>query len=89
MLYIIYVFLVILFQYFYIYIFPYSAKKSTFTGQIVTSFCAGLDPLYRMVHNNPFIKFCDMEYVNNPAVIAQNSNVTAVNGAIEVLHLKV
>lgn len=62
----------------------FSAKKKSFTGQVVTSFCMGTERLYQYVHNSPFVKFCDIEYVNDPENIAWNPNVTAINAAIEV-----
>lgn len=53
-------------------------------GKSITSFCFGTQELYDYVHNNPHIEFHPSEYVNNPAVIAQNKKLVAINSAIEV-----
>nr|CRH05144.1 Putative acetyl-CoA hydrolase/transferase [Candidatus Magnetococcus massalia] len=59
-------------------------RKQIQRGRSVTSFCVGTQQLYDFVHENPHIEFLPSKYVNNPAVIAQNERVVAINSAIEV-----
>ena len=56
-------------------------KHRNFT---VTSFMMGSRKLYDFVDDNPTIRFLDVEYVNDTAIIRQNPKVTAINSAIEV-----
>jgi len=58
--------------------------KGIHTGKTITSFCFGNHKLYNYIDNNPHIEFHPSEYVNNPAVIAQNNKMIAINSAIEV-----
>lgn len=51
---------------------------------LVTSFMMGSQKLYDYVNDNPLVRFLDVEYVNDTAVIRQNPKVTAINSAIEV-----
>jgi acyl-CoA hydrolase/RimJ/RimL family protein N-acetyltransferase len=60
------------------------ARKSLDRGKIVASFCLGTEKLYRHVDNNPMYAFRPTEYVNDPAVIAQQHQMVAVNTALEV-----
>ncbi|MBF0126087.1 MAG: GNAT family N-acetyltransferase [Magnetococcales bacterium] len=61
-----------------------NAQKSLHPGKIIASFCMGTKKLYDFVHENPHIEFHPSEYINNPAVIAKNNNMIAINSAIEV-----
>jgi acyl-CoA hydrolase len=61
-----------------------NAKKAIHPGNIVTGFAVGSRKLYDFVHDNPFVRFLDIAYVNNPTVIGRNSKVTAINSLIEV-----
>jgi acyl-CoA hydrolase len=44
----------------------------------------GSQQLYDFVNDNPLVRFLDVEYVNDTAVIRQNPKVTAINSALEV-----
>jgi len=59
----------------------HKVKHRNFT---VTSFMMGSRKLYDFVDDNPTIRFLDVEYVNDTAIIRQNPKVTAINSAIEV-----
>lgn len=59
-------------------------KKSINRGKVTTSFAMGTKKLYDYVNNNPFFEFRDTTYVNNPAIIAQNNKMVAINTAFEV-----
>lgn len=59
-------------------------KKSLHPGKIIAGFFFGSKRLYDFVHNNPIFEMHPTDYVNDPFVIAQNDNMVAINGAIEV-----
>ena len=61
-----------------------NSKKAIHTGKTVTSFCMGSQSLYDFVDNNKSIEFYPSSYVNNPAIIAQNDAMVAINSALEV-----
>jgi len=61
-----------------------NCEKHTHTGKTVTSFMMGTRELYDFVDDNPAVLALDCGYVNNPAVIARNPKVTAINSAVEV-----
>jgi len=50
----------------------------------VTSFCIGTQAVYDFIHENPHVEIYPSSYVNNPANIAQNNNMTSINSALEV-----
>lgn len=58
--------------------------KKTHPNSIVSSFALGSRALYDFMDNNLSIRLLDVQYVNNPTVIAKNPKVTAINSAIEV-----
>lgn len=60
------------------------AYKSHDRRRIVASFCLGTRRLFDYVHNNPLFSFHPTEYVNDPAVIAQQNRMVAINVALEV-----
>ena len=59
-------------------------KKSLHPGKIIAGFFFGSKKLFDFVHNNPIFEMHPTDYVNDPFVIAQNDNMVAINGAIEV-----
>lgn len=61
-----------------------NSLKEKVRGFCVTSFLLGSKALYDFVDDNPIVKSLEINYVNNPKVIAQNPKVTAINSAIEV-----
>ncbi|MBP7765784.1 MAG: acetyl-CoA hydrolase/transferase family protein [Syntrophaceae bacterium] len=60
------------------------AKKNFHPGKMVATFFMGTAKLYAFVHNNPMVEMRSVDYTNNPANIARNDNVVAVNSALEV-----
>lgn len=58
--------------------------KSIHRGVIVAGFVMGSQKLYDFVDDNPGVRLLDVGYVNNPSVIRRNSQVVAVNSAIEI-----
>jgi 4-hydroxybutyrate CoA-transferase len=61
-----------------------NTQKAIHPGKTITSFVAGTRALYDFVDDNPSVQFLDCGYVNNPAVIARNPRVCAINSAVEV-----
>ena len=61
-----------------------NSRKSVGRGKTVAAFCMGRESTYRFVDNNPAIEFKTIDYTNNPTVIAQQENMTAINMALEV-----
>lgn len=58
--------------------------KGIHKGKTICSFCFGSKKLYDFVHDNPHIEFHPSEYTNNPAIIALNRNMVAINSALEI-----
>ncbi|RQO32357.1 4-hydroxybutyrate CoA-transferase [Taibaiella sp. KBW10] len=58
--------------------------KNLHPNRIVTSFALGTKRLYDFVHDNPGLTFLDIDYVNNPSIIAKNDNVVAINSCLEI-----
>ncbi len=58
--------------------------KSIDRGKSVATYCMGTQEAYQYIHDNPAIEFRTIDYTNNPAVIAQIDNMTAINSALEI-----
>jgi itaconate CoA-transferase len=58
--------------------------KKTNPGKAVFTFSMGDEPFYDFLHENLALESHPVDYVNNPAVIAQNDNVVSVNSTIEM-----
>ena len=61
-----------------------NSKKTIHRGQSVTTFAFGSQRIYDYIDDNPAMLIMPVEYVNDPAVIAQNDNVVSINSALEV-----
>lgn len=61
-----------------------NSRKKVHAGKTVSGFLMGSQRLYDFVHDNPAVVQLDIGYVNNPAVIARNPKVTAINSAVEI-----
>lgn len=61
-----------------------NSEKGINKGKSIVSFCIGDDQTYKYIHQNPFIEFKEIDYVNNPLVIAKNKRMTAINTALEI-----
>lgn len=59
-------------------------KKTLHRGKTVGTFAFGDQHLYDWLDQNPSILMLPAEYVNNPAVIAKNDNMVAINTAMQV-----
>jgi acyl-CoA hydrolase/GNAT superfamily N-acetyltransferase len=61
-----------------------NTKKSINRGKTVASFCMGKRETYEYIDDNPAIEFRTIDYTNNPLIIAQHENMTAINSALEI-----
>jgi RimJ/RimL family protein N-acetyltransferase len=61
-----------------------NSQKSIHRGKTVAAFCMGRKETYEYIHDNPAIEFRTIDYTNNPLVIAQHPNMTAINTALEI-----
>lgn len=58
--------------------------KKVEPGKIVTTFVLGTRKVYDFVHDNPFVAFRDVAWVNDTSVIRKNPKVVAINSAIQI-----
>ncbi len=58
--------------------------KAIHPNKTVTGFATGSRKLYDYINDNPAFIFLDIDYVNNPVVIARNPKVVAINSAVEI-----
>jgi 4-hydroxybutyrate CoA-transferase len=59
-------------------------KKIINPGKFVIGFMMGTRKLYDFVDNNPAVCMMPIDYVNDPAVIAQNVNMVSINACVQV-----
>jgi acyl-CoA hydrolase/RimJ/RimL family protein N-acetyltransferase len=58
--------------------------KTLHHGKVVTSFCLGDRKLYEFIDANPMFEFRAIEYVANPAVVAQNYKMVSLSQALAI-----
>ncbi len=58
--------------------------KKTDQGKGVWTLCAGSKELYDWVDGNTALASCPSDYINNPAVMANNDKLVTINNCIEV-----
>ena len=61
-----------------------NSQKRTHSGKTVAGFVTGTRAVYDFIDDNPSVLLLDIGYVNNPAVIARNPKVVAINSAVEI-----
>jgi len=61
-----------------------NTKKTINRGKTIATFSMGSTETYEYLHDNPFIEFKTVDYTNDPRVIAQHENMTAINSALEI-----
>ena len=61
-----------------------NTRKTINRGKTVAAFCMGKKETYEYIHDNPAIEFRTIDYTNNPLIIAQHQNMTAINTALEI-----
>jgi len=59
-------------------------RKTVNRGKTVATFCMGRKKTYDYIHDNPSIEFRTIDYTNNPVIISQHRNMTAINSALEI-----
>lgn len=59
-------------------------RKTLNRGKTVATFCMGHKETYEYIHDNPSIEFKTVDITNNPLIIAQHDNMTAINSALEI-----
>lgn len=61
-----------------------NSRKTIDRGKTIASFCMGSRSTYEFIDDNPGIEFREISYTNNPMVLAQIDNMTAVNASLQV-----
>lgn len=61
-----------------------NTKKIIDRGKTIATFCMGTKMTYQYIHDNPCVEFRQVDYTNNPLIIAQHSNITAINSALQI-----
>lgn len=61
-----------------------NSLKKVHRGKTVSGFVFGSQALYDFINDNPSVIQLGADYVNNPAIIARNSKVVAINSAVEI-----
>lgn len=61
-----------------------NSRKHIHPGKTVASFVMGSRRVYDFIDDNPSVLNLDVAYVNDPAVIARNADVVAINSAVEI-----
>ncbi len=61
-----------------------NSKKNINKGKTIASFCMGTEETYRYIDDNPLIEFRGINYTNDPRVISQIHNMTAINAALQI-----
>lgn len=60
------------------------ARKNFKPRKVIVGFALGSKPLFDFVDNNPVFEFHPTAYTNDPALIARNDNMVAINSALQV-----
>jgi len=61
-----------------------NSHKTRNRGRTVASFCQGTTRTYDFVHENPTITLRNIDYTNDPLVIASHDNMIAIGSATEI-----
>lgn len=61
-----------------------NAYKTLHPGKVIATFVLGSGDLYDYIHNNPLFELHQVDYTNDPFVVAQNEGIIAINSAVEV-----
>lgn len=59
-----------------------NSKKNFNPGKLCATFCVGDSRLWKYVDHNPNFLFTEVEYNNDPYIIAKNDNLVSVNNAL-------
>lgn len=61
-----------------------NSTKEICPGQSVASLALGTRKLYDFLDHNRDVVFCDIAWVNDPFIIAQNKDMVAINSCLEI-----
>jgi itaconate CoA-transferase len=61
-----------------------NSRKTLHPNRAIYTFAMGDTALYDFLHENPRIEAHPVDYVNNPAIIAQNANMFSVNATLQI-----
>jgi len=61
-----------------------NTRKTLHPGKVIATFALGSRRLYDYIHNNPLFELHQVNYTNDPFVVAQNDGIVAINSAVEV-----
>lgn len=61
-----------------------NSQKTINCGKTIATFCMGNKNTYEYINDNPAIEFRTVDITNNPLLIAQHKNMTAINSALEI-----
>ena len=61
-----------------------NAAKGVFDKVSVTTFALGTQELYKWLDGNADVAFLPVETVNDPTIVARNTNLLSINGALSV-----
>ncbi|MFH1910969.1 MAG: GNAT family N-acetyltransferase [Pseudomonadota bacterium] len=61
-----------------------NSRKSLDPGKTVAAFSMGKTETYEFLNDNPSILFRTIDYTNNPLNIARQTNMVAINSALEI-----
>jgi acyl-CoA hydrolase/RimJ/RimL family protein N-acetyltransferase len=61
-----------------------NSRKNVDKGKTIASFCMGTEDTYKFIDDNPLFEFRPMDYTNDPLVISQINNMTAINSALQI-----
>ena len=60
------------------------SNKVTDRGKLVSTFLMGSQRVYDFIDDNPMVAMMDVDYTNDPFVIAKNPKMTAINSALQI-----
>lgn len=61
-----------------------NSKKGLNKGKMIVTFLMGSKRLYDFARENPALELRPVDYVNNPVVVAQNTNLVCINSCLAV-----
>jgi len=61
-----------------------NSRKTVNPGKTVATFCMGKRATYDYIHDNPAVDFRQIDYTNDPLLIARQDNMVAINSALEI-----
>lgn len=61
-----------------------NSKKTVLPGKMAVGFSMGSQRLYDFLHENEDVVFKPLSFINEPAIIAQNYRMTAINSALQI-----